>query len=438
MVSKAITPTAAASSSPVIMFGCPSRSLIKPCLCNDLVKGLEIFCEGLQPIKLKSVLEHLEMNEKIIVYMKIKNTYMPTLPDELFGLIRIRHLMIHNCHLGTMKQSTFSQTGEEIESLDLSKNQFTKIPKALGVLINLVSLNLNYNRIESIESNAFEGLRSLLRLFLFGNKIHTIHPHAFIGIAFNVTRINLGGNHLSSIPSDALQSLKSIQSRFLIRSLLLVNLVFLVILKRLQLHENKIHRIQRKHFHRLRNLDNLDVINLAGNLLQSLDANAFYDLKALNSIDLEMNRISTIDPMAFNGLQDSLEWLKLDSNELAEVPTSALNLLTKLRELDLRNNFIEKIHTESFRNFGSKIKFLYLQKNRIDFIANDSFQNLSSIEWLYLNSNQLKHLPKRLFETIIERNLTILDLHGELSFALNRFDQKNLIKFLSLPLQFYR
>ena len=83
--------------------------------------------------------------------------------------------------------------------------------RALKPLSALISLNLNYNLIESIESAAFKGLVSLLRLSIYGNKIKTIDATAFDGIGGNLTRINLGGNQLNAIPSQSLQSLNALQ-----------------------------------------------------------------------------------------------------------------------------------------------------------------------------------------------------------------------------------
>jgi len=132
----------------------------------------------------------------------------------------------------------------------------------------------------------------------------------------------------------------------------------------------------------LQSSEQLDVLNLAHNSIATLEENVFLELKTLNSIDFESNRIATIDPNAFNGIQgkvraitaqlirieicssESLEWLKLGENQLKEIPCSALQNLSKLRELDLRGNLIEVVHKDSFHQFGANIKFLHLQKNR--------------------------------------------------------------------------
>lgn len=77
----------------------------------------------------------------------------------------------------------------------------------------MVSLNLNFNQISSLGAREFEGLASLLRLSLFGNKIAVIDMHAFVGVGVNLTRINIGGNQLTGMPSTSLRHLTAIQVR---------------------------------------------------------------------------------------------------------------------------------------------------------------------------------------------------------------------------------
>lgn len=82
---------------------------------------------------------------------------------------------------------------------------------ALGVLASLVSLNLNYNEIESLNMAAFKGLISLLRLAIYGNKIKVIDGQAFAGLGGNLTRVNLGKNELTAIPTSSLTDLIALQ-----------------------------------------------------------------------------------------------------------------------------------------------------------------------------------------------------------------------------------
>ena len=46
-------------------------------------------------------------------------------------------------------------------------------------------------------------MRALIRLSLYGNRIHSMDPLAFKGVGINLTRLNLGGNSLSTVPVEA-------------------------------------------------------------------------------------------------------------------------------------------------------------------------------------------------------------------------------------------
>ncbi|CAG2104734.1 unnamed protein product [Medioppia subpectinata] len=180
--------------------------------------------------------------------------------------------------------------------------------------------------------------------------------------------------------------------------------------ERLQLHENKISSITTHELDGIPLAHSLDVLNLAINLLEELNENAFSNFEALNSLDLEGNHISKIHINAFQGIEESLEWLKLGENRLEEIPSSALRNLTKLRQLDLRGNNITFISKDSFTTFGNNLKFIYLQKNNIDNIETGALDNLESLDWFYIHTNKLKSMPYRIFSPLLH-TLSVFDTH---------------------------
>lgn len=70
----------------------------------------------------------------------------------------------------------------------------------------------------------------------------------------------------------------------------------------MEVHENNIYSLKRDDFAKLQGSDNLDVLNLARNSIQRLNAQVFSDLNTLNSLDLDGNKIHTIENQTFNGL----------------------------------------------------------------------------------------------------------------------------------------
>ncbi|XP_054155231.1 leucine-rich repeat-containing protein let-4-like [Oppia nitens] len=374
-----------------LRYGCPARPLIKPCVCQEITKGLDVSCEGARLEQLREALENFGQTGQIVWYLKMRKNQMLTFPSFLLDGLDIRHLVAHHCNITSIDDSAFIGLSDLLESLDLSQNGLHEIPsKGLEPLLSLISLNLNYNLIESIEANAFKGLISLLRLSIYGNKIKSIDGMAFNGIGGNLTRINLGGNLLPAIPSKPLQHLKSLQ--------------------RLQIHENRISSVTVDELGSIGLAQSLDVLNLAINSLDELSENAFSNFQALNSLDLEGNHISKIHINAFKGIEESLEWLKLGENRLDAIPSESLRNLTKLRQLDLRGNNISVIHNNALKEFGNNLKFIYLQKNNIELIESEALDNLHSLEWFYIQSNKLKTLSYHTFKPLFN-SLSVLDAH---------------------------
>ncbi|GIY03284.1 uncharacterized protein CDAR_99311 [Caerostris darwini] len=264
-------------------FGCPTRVQIKPCLCNEKSRGLDISCENAGGEQLREALASVAQTKQAIWYLKLRNNPLGALPSRLLLGLDVRHLIALHCNLSSVDASAFAGVAEKLETLDLAQNAFERVPsRAVENLTALVSLNLNYNRLEILHAEAFKGLHSLLRLSLYGNRIKFIDNLAFVGVGRNLTRINLGANQLTAVPSRPLRDLNQLQ--------------------RLQLHENHIEALLPEEF-AVMGGESLDVLDLANNRVQQLPPRAFMSLRLLNSLDLEKNLISAIHAYAFQGIE---------------------------------------------------------------------------------------------------------------------------------------
>lgn len=158
--------------------------------------------------------------------------------------------------------------------------------ESLSPLVSLVSLSLSFNQIEYVHEHAFAGLHSLLRLSLYGNRIRQLHELAFFGVGGNLTRINLGSNLFTALPVSSLKPLR--------------------LLRRLQLHENRIDQLPDFGLTSSVTLepivDHLDTLVLSSNRIRSVPARAFTLFGALSSLDLANNRIERIHSHAFDGI----------------------------------------------------------------------------------------------------------------------------------------
>lgn len=368
---------------------CPPHQDVYPCKCTVKKNGLDILCEYTELNHISKAMAVLKgrPSSLYIYYLKLRHNNLPKLQGFIFLGLEISHLTIHNSSLAAVEESSLSSIGKGLTQLDLSLNNLQTVPSiALKNLHHVLILNLNYNKISALHKNAFEGMDTLEILTIYANKINNIDQDAFKGLEKKLKRLNLGGNELTSVPTRALSYMDN--------------------LKKLEMQENKISEISEEDFEGLTSLDGLV---LAHNRIKEVNANVFRHLKLLTSLELEGNLLTHLDPEAFVGLEENLQYLRLGDNNLHSIPSDALKRLHRLRTLDLRANNISYIMEDAFTGYGDSITFLNLQKNIIKILPPMAFENLNSLETLSLQNNKITHIPEEIMEPIVD-TLRVVDI----------------------------
>ncbi|KAK6625529.1 hypothetical protein RUM43_005828 [Polyplax serrata] len=368
---------------------CPSHGEILPCKCTVKKMGLDILCEYTDPNHIAKAMGALKgkPSSMVIYYLKLRHNMMPKLQGFIFLGLEISHLTIHNSSLAVVEETSLSSIGNGLTQLDLSANSLGAVPSvALKNLHHLLILNLNHNKISVLHNKAFEGMDTLEILTIYENKISVIEADAFKGLEKKLKRLNLGKNELTSVPTHALYYMDN--------------------LKKLEMQENKITEISEEDF---KGMHSLDALILAHNRIKEVGANVFRHLGLLTSLELEGNSIYHLDPDAFTGLEENLQYLRLGDNNLHTIPSETLKRLHRLRTLDLRANNISYIGEDAFLGYGDAITFLNLQKNMIKTLPAMAFDNLNSLETLSLQNNKLTHIPEEIMEPIVD-TLRVVDI----------------------------
>ncbi|HRN78018.1 MAG TPA: leucine-rich repeat domain-containing protein [Candidatus Dependentiae bacterium] len=219
---------------------------------------------------------------------------------------------ILDCSKETIKRTITSIAGisllpkdsfANLQQLNLSGNQITTIPDAIGNLANLKALNLNNNQIPTIP-DAIGNLTNLESLYLPGNQI-TIIPDA-IGNLTNLQWFDLSGNQITTIP-DAIGNLTN--------------------LKALNLNNNQIPTIPDA----IGNLANLKALYLSGNQVTTIP-DAIGNLANLQRLNLSGNQITTI-PDAIGNLTN-LRILLLKDNQLDQATKDRVRQLLPNAEIE--------------------------------------------------------------------------------------------------------
>ena len=176
---------------------------------------------------------------------------------------------------------------KELKKLMLDGNE---IKEVVGFsLPSLEKLFLAKNRIEILNQNSLNGLRSLKFLTLEDNQIFYIHKHSF-KVNTLLEEMNLNRNDLRFLEPETFSNNPT--------------------LKELSLNHNQIKNLHQDIFNKN---SNLEVLRLHHNKLHHLNKELFSSNLKLKWIELGENQLNFIDPKVFQSLPQ-IEFIDLSSN----------------------------------------------------------------------------------------------------------------------------
>ena len=331
--------------------------------------------------------------------MPVNSNYMPTITvtviTPLKTTIRPTPLSTYT-HLTTdriVSEKEFSESTHEPEdetepaSLILNQVMLYKF----GVRDQSREANLSHLKIDHIDSQTFDGAKTLEKLVLKSNnlaliensfnslknlKLLDLSANLILGIYINdfsglseLLELNLNSNSLETIESDSFSSLKK--------------------LKVLRMNTNYLKSLDADVFNGLDQLQNLDI---SKNEIDLLKAFTFRSINKLTLLNLAENNIETIEPTAFRGL-DSLQELYLNGNQLENIDAVSFQGLAKLKTLRLNANFLRELEQDLFLNLNSLTR-LNLNSNKLTSISQYTFSRLKGLRRLDLSKNQISHIHK--------------------------------------------
>ena len=253
-------------------------------------------------------------------------------------------------------------------SLSLKGQNITDISKIKGLenQLNLISLNLNDNRIEKIHN--LNKLANLEKLHLNNNQLTEISG---LESLINLKVLSLGSNKIKEIKN--ISHLVNLEDLFIEGNRIkkIEGLNAFQNLRRLNLSYNRIRKIEG-----LSHLKNLYSLFLGSNRIKSIEN--LEKLENLNRLGLSANRICEIKGM---GYLYNLEHLDLNFNNIIEI--KKLKMLLNLRILKLSHNYISEI-----KGLDSlKISSLELSNNYIEEVK--GFEDLNNLTNLNLQNNPI-------------------------------------------------
>ncbi|KAI4457821.1 slit [Holotrichia oblita] len=207
--------------------------------------------------------------------------------------------------------------------VDCRGKGLTKIPDHFPEGIQ--ELDLSNNGISKISHDAFQGLKSLTSLILYGNKIKDLPAGIFHSLV-SLQLLLLNANEISCIRKDTFKDLQSL-------NLLLLN-------------DNEIEKIKSDGlFGRLPNLIKLD---LRRNQIMGIEENSFEGALYISELLLSDNKLLEVHNKMFLGLHN-LKILSLNNNKITCVMPGSFDHLGSLHTLNLvQNPFICNCHLAWF------------------------------------------------------------------------------------------
>lgn len=263
----------------------------------------------------------------------IDNWYGVTVSND-----RVTSLVLNNNNLGGVIPKEIGDL-KKLETLNLSDNNISgKIPTEIGEITNLKYIYLYKNQLSDSLPSSIGDLDSLVYLYVQRNYLTGLVPTT-LGSLTNLEILNLSYNNFSGqIPSSLGNATK---------------------LSALWLQENQ----------------------FTDSLPSSLGS-----LNSLLYLYANYNQLSGAIPLELGNLS-SLKELSLYANNFSDTIPSALGNLSNLEELYLYNNSLTGEVPSSFGSL-SKLKWLYLKNNNLTSVG-DSIVNLTSLLGLSINNNKI-------------------------------------------------
>jgi len=299
---------------------------------------------------------------------------------------------------------TFQQMSS-LKALNVSNNKLKYISEYLfGHLKNLIDLNLALNNLSQLDPNCFFGLKSLRnlrlsfnrinsleflrtnkestanleRLDLEQNRIESLEENNF-EFNQNLTYLNVNSNPMSDIHVRTFEKLNAMKTLKLSNTSIAYLFMNVESLKELDLSYLNVSLL---HAH---NLNNIEWINMA-NVKTNISLGVFLR-NSTRFVDFSFNQFTWDDFKMFNFLGSALATLKLRQTNLQQ---------------------IEQINFESLLN----LKYLDLSYNNLDYVSQRTFEMLISLEYLDLSSNRIYE-----FNVVLNR-LRYLNLENNRIFSL--------------------
>lgn len=354
-----------------------------------------------------------------------------------------------------------------LEKLDLSLNQIVELPSNLfNNTIQSKAISFERNYISHIPANSFVNL-AIVHMVMAFNRIDTIDANAFRGLEMKLEYLDLERNFLNHIPM-AINRLQKLRYLYL-TSNHISDIHFRVhrddtseeVIDVIDGDENGVDEIDGNDIvgDAISMPGTLRVLSLAGNNFTVIPLHSLNGCTELSYLNIGYNKISEIQENGFHEWGSRLQTLLLRNNKITHLNYGSFNGLDSIKEISLSFNDIHFIHPMVFENISRTLKILELSfgiyqeefptdqlkclteliwlgldNNNLKIIPDDSLTTMKELSYINLSFNRIIVLPRNIFMAELHRNLMDVDLsYNMISIVLSyTFDSLTSLQFINL------
>ena len=360
-----------------------------------------------------------------IVFTRFSYSYhvaMVIQENAWYGLDKLTNLVIEQTTLAQLTKDIFKHL-RNLRTLNLRGNRIHTISDgAFYTLNSLKYLSLEQSSIVIVGVNVWHDVSRLIDLSFYINSMQVLKNKSFEHQSALQT-LNLAYNRISSVETEAFYGLVSLRKLFLNNNFITFKNTTasevwrdLSLLEELYLQQNKIGVLQSKFFKDLISLQKLDI---SQNNIMLVNADTFYKLENLTDLDISENSISVIEAGAFNGLRSLIELnivqnpitvsegnfqglkaikdLDLSRADIVKITAGILQGLSSLQKLVITDTNLESMESKSFQDMNSTLVQLDVSNNELTTLQEETFYYLILLEELLLYNNKISNIAPRTF-----------------------------------------
>lgn len=120
--------------------------------------------------------------EDSLEYLELENNELKTLPAAVSSLRQLSYLYLANNAIRQLHNESFAAFEEQLKVLSLATNGLEAVPAdTLAGCVNLLHLNVGYNKIHKVEPEDFDWADNLEILLLRNNVLTQLKAYTFRG-----------------------------------------------------------------------------------------------------------------------------------------------------------------------------------------------------------------------------------------------------------------